>query len=318
MRAALPFLLSAGGALVAVVPALAAGPGVAGTAPVIDVSGSCPESAAVMGVLAQLLPTSPPAGSNATATVSDRGDSYVVTVGGRIKTYSDAARNCAERARVAAAFISLALVPDALPEASTPPADAAAPPRPPATHPPEPPPPESGWVRVDLRGTGESAPESGLLTAGIALGAAAGKGRLGAQLVCGWSAGASMSARGTATGGIVIERFPCALGPLVQLTPIASPLELSASAGLVLGALRARGTGFVSDYDAVRLEVGTQVSVDAILHVAPRPGSVAPVLGVQVVYDPMTYDLDTLPRGVVAHTPSVWAGASAGISWTMP
>ena len=316
MRAPLPFLLSAGGALVAIVPALASAQGVVGTAPVLEVSGSCPESAAVLNVLAQLLPANPPARS--TASVSDQGDSYVVAVDRRVKTYSDAARNCAERARVAAAFISLALVPDALPESSTPPADAARPPYSPAPNPPEAPPPEPGWVRVDLRGTGESAPESGLLTTGIALGVAGGRGRFGAQLMCWWAAGASMAASGTANGSIVIERFPCALGPLVRLTPAPSPLDLSVSPSLVLGALRARGTGFVSDYDAVRLDAGVRVSVDAIFRVAPRPGSLAPVLGIQVVYDPMTYDFDTLPRGVVGHTPSVWAGLSAGISWGMP
>ncbi len=127
-----------------------------------------------------------------------------------------------------------------------------------------------------------------------------------------------MSVRGSANGSIVIERFPCALGPLVRLTSAASALDLSVSPSLVLGALRARGTGFVSDYDAVRLDVGARVSVDAIFRVAPRPGSIAPVLGVQVVYDPTTYDLDVVPRGFVGHTPSVWAGLSAGISWGMP
>jgi hypothetical protein len=173
-------------------------------------------------------------------------------------------------------------------------------------------------VRVDLRGTGESAPESGLLTAGIALGVTGGKGRFGAQLMCWWAAGASMNARGTADGGIVIERLPCALGPLVRLTPIASPLELSLSTSVVLGALWARGTGFVSDYDAVRFDVGARLSVDAILRATPHPGSIAPVLGIQIVYDPMTYDFDVMPRGVVGHTPSLWAGVSAGISWGVP
>jgi hypothetical protein len=318
MRAALPFLLSAGGALGAILPALASAQDVVGTAPVLEVSGSCPESAAVLNVLTPLLPTNQPAGSNGTATVSDRGASYVVAVGGRSKTYSDAARNCAERARVAAAFISLALVPDALPERSTLPADAGPQPSSPAPNPPEAPSPEPAWVRVDLRGMGESAPESGLLTTGIALGVTGGKGRFGAQLMCWWAAGASMSARGTADGSIVIERFPCALGPLVRLTPIASLVELSLSTSVVLGALWARGTGFVSDYDAVRLDVGARVSVDAILRATPQPGSIAPVLGIQIVYDPMTYDLDVMPRGVVGHTPSLWAGVSAGISWGVP
>jgi hypothetical protein len=77
-------------------------------------------------------------------------------------------------------------------------------------------------------------------------------------------------------------------------------------------ARRVAGEGHRGDAPRAR------VSVDAIFRVAPRPGSIAPVLGVQVVYDPMAYDFDILPQGVVGHTPSVWAGLSAGISWGMP
>jgi hypothetical protein len=120
---------------------------------------------------------------------------------------------------------------------------------------------------------------------------------------------------GSGNGAILIERFPCSLGPIVRLAPLVWPVEINASAGLVVGALRARGTGFAADYESVRLELGARLAVEATFHVGQRPGDVAPLLGVQATYDPITYDLEASPHGVVGHTPSVWAGASAGVSW---
>jgi hypothetical protein len=161
------------------------------------------------------------------------------------------------------------------------------------------------------------APASGLLAPGVALGVAAGRGRIGGQVICGWIAGASMSVAGE-TGSVLIERFPCALGPLLRISPAVAPLEVNASVDAVIGALRASGTGFASSYDSVRLEAGARVSVDATLHLGRHPGDLAPVLGLEATYDPMPYDLEVLPRGVVAHTPSFWAGVSAGVSWSIP
>jgi hypothetical protein len=104
----------------------------------------------------------------------------------------------------------------------------------------------------------------------------------------------------------------------VRILPLTSPVEVNASAGLVVGALRARGIGFADNYDSIRLELGARISLDTTFHIGQRPGDVAPILGVQATYDPITYDLDASPHGVVGHTPSLWAGASAGVSWGIP
>lgn len=138
---------------------------------------------------------------------------------------------------------------------------------------------------------------------------------LGGQWSCGWVSSSSMSA-GT-TGSVLLERFPCFLGPLLRLAPATAGLEVRTSAGIVAGVLRVRGVGFASDYGSVRLELGGRLSVDAVLHVG-HATDVAPVLGLEATYDPMIYDLSTMPRGVVGHTPSLWAGASAGVSWGVP
>lgn len=316
MRRSLLLLLGFGGAIVEVVPTPATAQGL--PSPAVDVSGSCPESSAVWSVLAGLLPANPPTGAPPVASVSDHGATYVVSVGPRVKTYSDVSRDCAQRARVAAAFISLSLVPDAVPDTSATPPEAPPPPAPgppPAPSRPEPTRPASLWVLADARGTGDSAPQNGLFAPGVALGIAAGKGRLGGQWTCGWVSSSSMST-GT-SGSVLLERFPCSIGPLLRLTPTDSPLDVRTSLGLVVGALRVRGVGFVSDYDSVRLELGARLSVDAVLHLG-QPADIAPVLGVAATYDPSAYDLSALPHGVVGHTPSWWAGASAGVSWGVP
>ncbi len=292
--------------------------------PVVATSGSCPDGGAVQTLLAGLLPATSVARPPGVASVSDLGDSYLVAVGDRVKTYSDVTRDCAERARVAAAFISLVLIP-------TPPVPRAPPPPPPpkdVTPPipppkkPSPPPDEptsrpSRWERADVRAMYVDAPSGALLAPGIALSFAAGIGRIGAQAVCGWVAGAAMSIPGE-TATVVLERFPCALGALVKLAPAAGPLEVDASASAVVGALRATGTGFASSYDSLRLEAGARASVDATLHFGPHPGDLAPVIGLEATYDPMPYDLVVLPRGSIGDTPSFWAGVSAGVSWSIP
>jgi hypothetical protein len=309
----------ASGALAEIAPRLALADDARAWPPVVAATGSCPDGSAVQTLLAGLLPPAPPATPAAAASVSDLGDSYVVAMGDRVKTYADVTRDCAERARVAAAFISLAIVPNApplpAPEDMTPPPSKPA--QPSLSKPDAPTSPPRLWGRIDARGTYVDAPASGVLAPGIALGVAAGRGRIGAHASCEWIAGASMSIPGEA-GAIVIERFPCALGPLLKILPATAPLEVNASAGAVVGALRTMGTGFSSSYDSVRLEVGARVSIDATLHFGQRPGDLAPVIGLDATYDPIAYDLIVLPSGVVGHTPNFWAGASAGVSWSIP
>jgi hypothetical protein len=313
MRAPLLLFVCTSGVLLELAPSRASAQNAAGFAPRVAVSGSCPDSSAVQTVLAGLLPAKPSDGPEVSATVADLGESYVVTVGDQMKTYADVTRDCAERARVAAAFVALELAPDARSASDTKPAS----PTPAARPPPDTVRPRSSgplWVRVDARGTLDSAPASGLFAPGLALGVAVGRGKFGGQAVCGWISRSSLNV-GSEDSAVRIERFPCALGPMLRLYPNGQVLEVSVAASLVLGALVAEGAGFASNYDSVRLEVGGRASLDAALHLG---GPVVPVLGIEATYDPTAYDLVVVPRGVVAHTPSFWAGASAGVCWSIP
>jgi hypothetical protein len=271
----------------------------------LSVSGSCPDESAVRAVLQGLSPT---AGSDALPSITDHGSSYVVTVGVLSKTYADPPRDCAQRARVAAAFISLALVPDALPDTPAPTPAPAPTPTPTPAHTPL-------RALLDTRATGETSFSPALFVPGIAIAATVTQAAIGAQLGCGWESSASLPATGG--GDILVERFPCAIGPRFRLSPEGSAVELAATPALVVGLLHVKGAGFAADYDATRLEVGARLALDLMLRLS-RGARLAPVLGVQATYDATAYDVQVSPRGVVAHTPTWWVGASAGVSLDIP
>jgi hypothetical protein len=161
---------------------------------------------------------------------------------------------------------------------------------------------------LEVGSQGQAAP-------GAALGIAGGWDALGAYAVCGWVADAPVHVPG-ATESVLLERFPCALGPLVRVFPSGGRwVELDLEAGLALGALRASGRGFAVSYDSTRLEAGMRLAVDAAIHMGLHPGAFSPVLGLELTYDPKVYDLEVTPRGVVAQTPYLWAGFTGGVRW---
>jgi hypothetical protein len=322
MRARVQLLLWAGGACAGLVVPRVFAQGASGPAPMLTVSGVCPPSRAVENVLATLLPAGVANGPTAQARISDRGDTYVVSVGERAKTYTDPARDCAERSRVAAAFIALALAPDAQPATAASSADAvvtAPSSRPLAARPATRPPPR--LLRIDARGALQSAPQSGLFAPGAELGITIGGQKFGARAECGWLAPTSLTVS-DAGERILLERFPCALGPILRFFPGAGPLEVSLDAGIVVGAIRARGRGFATTYDSARLELGARLALDAILPLGAgatgaRQTGLAPVVGLEATVDPAVYDLVVTPRSVVAQTPVLWAGVTVGVCWSV-
>ena len=85
----------------------------------VEASGLCPSSQAVTAALVPALRREPPRVPGAGGPrVLDLGDRFEVAAFGQSRQYIDAARDCAERARVAAVFITLALNPPALPSSS--------------------------------------------------------------------------------------------------------------------------------------------------------------------------------------------------------
>lgn len=288
--------------------------------------GSCPDSVAVQSVLATLLPSilSGASGSGAAPfaatgpiTIVDRGDTYVVTVGDRSKTYPDTTRDCAERGRVAAAFIALVLAPPPPPPSATatpPPVDAGPPV--PTAPPPRPPPPASPthWLAVDLHGVVAVSSLDALVMGGATLGVGMASGPWGAKAQCSLLTNASVN--GPNPGETVrLERIPCALGPTLRLTPPHSGFDVDLEAGLAAGSVRATGQGFATTDMPTRFEAGMQAAAAVALHGLSRGDVFYPLFGFEVTYYPMVYDLEATPYGVISHTPAFWAGLTLGMGW---
>jgi hypothetical protein len=293
--------------------------------------GTCPDSASVQSVLATLLPSiasnagTSAAGSSASPfsaagpiAIVDRGDSYVVAVGDRSKTYPDTTHDCAERARVAAAFIALVLAPPPpapTATASPPPIDAGPPEPtvPPPILPPPPPPTRAQWLALDLHGVAVlSSPES-FVMGGAALGVGVASGAWGAKAQCGWLTGDIGGPHSSET--IRLERIPCALGPTFRLTPSHSIFGLEFEAGLAAGSVRASGQGFATNLQPTRFEAGAQAAAAIALHGISRGDVFFPLFGFEVTYYPMVYDLKASPYGAVSQTPGFWAGLTLGAGW---
>jgi hypothetical protein len=300
-----------GGASVALVARASAAQQADGAPPVV-VDGTCPNPQSVLTVLQSLLPSGG-VGAPAGASVADRGAVYVVAVGDRTKTYPDADRNCDQRARIAAAFIALALEPGSAPpepEQAPPPAPAAA--AAPENGAPAAPGRAFTWARLDGVGAFEVSSPFGLGSPGLALEGAAGRGAWGAWATCAWIGAATMRFA-TAGDGVRLERFPCAIGPVARVL-LTRVVETELKAGVALGAMRAAGEGFATAYTAERLEVGARLAIGAAIHVSPS-AHLLPVAGLEVTFYPVPYHLALAPGGIVASTPTVWAGVTAGLRW---
>jgi hypothetical protein len=97
---------------------------------VVPVDG-CPSQAAVDAELQRLLPMPPPEAFAVDLLVGDHGDSFEVTICGAQRFFVDQARDCGERARVAAVTIAVTVAPPVVVFAG-----ASAPPLPPVVTPP--------------------------------------------------------------------------------------------------------------------------------------------------------------------------------------
>jgi hypothetical protein len=310
--ASLHRLLSIGGASVALAAPASVASG-AGEAPPVAVGGACPDQQSVQAILLSLLPPSGLTTAPVDASILDEGAAYVVTVGGRTKTYPDPERNCAQRARIAAAFVALVLEPNTAPtesETRAPPSPLIAPRTDDGIRAP-PPPGEPPWARLDGLGAFAISTPFGLAAPGLALELAAGRGAWGGWAACAWISGATM-ALPVSGESVRIERFPCAIGFAARL--VRPLLETDLKVGVALGAMRASGQGFATTYSSERFELGVRLAIDAALHLSPG-ASLGPVAGLEVTYYPVSYQLVGAPRGIVASTPTVWAGATAGLRW---
>ena len=242
---------------------------------------------------------------NAAPRVSDLGYRVEAAAAGQIGLYIDAGRDCAERARVAAVFIALAL---------NPPTFQSAPPRAPAV----PGPVRHRWfqvgaaARIDAGNAGSSPPQTAAPWGGE-LTVAAGHGPIGGSL----SAGVLRSFlarfnRFDASIAVREQRFPFSAAVRAQ-GDLPGRLRLAAELGAALVLARFRAEGLQGSSAVARLDVGLRGAVALRLPVSF--GSVAPFVGLHAEYFPKPYQLDVDPVGTVGTSTGLWLGASAGLSF---
>jgi hypothetical protein len=281
--------------------------------PALTGESRCPELPAVQEVLATLL-SATEATEPSSIEISDLGTRYRVTVGDRAKTYLDPRRNCAERVRIAAAFIALALNPEDAPS----PVESELLPSPvaptAAENPPVLPAARPIAVRLAVGGSMQSAPELGALAFGASARLAATWTLLGMYASCAWLSSGTTALAGTGAA-VTFERVPCSVGATLAVLPRGHRVELDVDVGAAIGALHVAGRGLATDSSATRLELGGRIALQMGVHLGPPATALFPVIGIEATVLPMAYDFEVTPRGSVGQTPRLWAGATAGLCW---
>ena len=265
-------------------------------------------AAALSPALAHIRPNLDPLPSD--FRVTDLGDAFEVAVGRQVQRYADAARDCTERARVAAVFVALAMNPPSLEPPRPPPVP------PPAVQRPQPPParePDRNWLsvgvaaRLDGAVGGGSDATSGA-TAGGELDVAFGKGAFGIAA----SAGVVTSTQNTiASVTVTQQRFPCSLSATFRRRASAH-LEIGADLGAALTPFTLHGQGLDMTLPVTRFDAGARLAVG--LRVAAWP-ALAPFANLHVEYFPRTYEIAVAPLGNIGTTAPLQIGLSVGVAF---
>jgi hypothetical protein len=299
--------------------------------PVVEATGACPGADAVRAALLPLAGQVGPQPAGMAAHVTDLGSRFQIAAAGQSGLFIDAGRDCAERARVAAVFIALALNPPTLqarapvpPAAAPAPASGAAAVAAPAAvrdgadlaramAPVATPPPSRRWfaLAVVARLDGASTDGAGAVDVGGGpeVRAAAGRGAFGA------AAGASLLSPTTkAFGSVPVRerRFPFSLSATARHA-LPARLAIAGDLGVALVPFTLQGQQLGAPAPATRLDVGAHVAV--ALRLPPVWGWVAPVFDVHADYFPRTYELSVNPLGTIGSSSHLWLGASLGLSF---
>jgi hypothetical protein len=298
------------------------------TAPVeppvtISVGGTCPNAEAISAAIASIVPAKDldRFASSAKAEVADLGDTYRVSVSAkgqgpaisRLRVYRDLAHDCDHRARFAAVFIVLTLMPpdvllDALPPPPPPPPPSPAPPR--LTVVLTAPPVAKRRVRLELSFLADLAPRSGLPTA-VALGGelrvAPGPKQLGPVGAVGIAAGSIDF--GSVSASEV--RLPFDLGLRLPLVTRAA-LDLVADVGVAGAVFRDRAKNTPDPQAGTRLDLGARAGL--VTHMGRSNDRLLGIAGIHVEAFPRPYDVTLTPQGTVGHTPAFWVGGTLGLA----
>jgi hypothetical protein len=316
----IPYIRAAAAAACAAVVFVAPGPAAADERPAVafDAAGTCPTSQAVSAALTPvMLPGSGAGGATPTVRVRDLGDRFEVAAAGQTGSFADAARDCGERARVAAVFIGLALNPPPLRD--RPPVPDATPGGAPAavTIPARVPPPHLRWMelgaglRVDGGSGGDASSGAAFVWGGEAR-VAAGRGAFGAAAAAGVLAPAVDT---FSSVRVRQQRFPFSLA-LTARRVLPADLLVDGDLGVALALFTAHAEGLAAPQPATRLDVGARAALGLRL---PRVWNrLAPVVGLHAEYFPRPYQLEVDPIGHIGSSSRWWLGGAVGAAFDAP
>jgi hypothetical protein len=278
----------------------------------------CPTTKQVAALLERMLvrtkitaDTGPPGAVE--ATVSDHGAYFRVTVAGQERSFDDAARQCAERARHAAVFLALVLDPLMTADLAPEPPAVAAPPAPPvdsARPSGERGPQQLQW-EMTLGGAMFVAPAAErrrtAVAEGIAVFARAKRGfhlALGAGVLHGSLHFDAASA----------DAWWAPIDVAAGFSTRASAWEIGAELGPNASILFIAGENLKQAERQVRVEVGGRVSLWSRFWLTQQ---FAMFLAAEAVVRPFPHILDIDPRGGIGQMPAIWLGASAGLATSL-
>jgi hypothetical protein len=241
------------------------------------------------------------------AQVTDLGDRYRVAIDGVEREIEDPARDCLERARVAAVFIALNRH-EAPSPAPTPPAREPAPAKEsaPADE------PERTRFGVQLFGAGAYAPETsgGAPGGGAGMWLADGAWRL--ELSTGVLAATSVDLKAAhgVSGAVALTRVPSTLSASYLLR--AGLFRFGPTLGFALDMLRLHGMRVPEPQTALRANPGALAALDA----HARLGATwLALLRFSLSAFPRAYALAVDEAGQLGRTPRLWLAATLGIEW---
>jgi hypothetical protein len=259
---------------------------------------TCPRLAEVVAGLGQVLTGKPGEISPAEIQIHDYGTTWDIEVRGRVSAYSDPARDCAERARVATVFAALIVEPFD--------ADRG------AAHAPAPPiaagsPHAARSYAVEIAPLLAFAAGAQSRNTPVGLGGQVRASLSGEHL--GLSFGAEMAVFSKLDLGVYgasITRAAFDLSP--RLSWGNGRLGWAAEVGPTLALLRARGAGLGENSSSIHVDAGARGALLARL----RGARLAPLLALQAELGARRFDLTVEPSGSIGSAPRLWLGLLLG------
>lgn len=288
----------------------------------ITVGGDCPSSEAIWTDVRSIVSASDLARiSDVRIHVSDLGSTYSVRIfaegGERQRTFRDLDHSCDHRARFAAVFIVVTLLPpdvllatpSELPPTS-PTGIVARPSAPIVAIAPTPAAPPPKRFRIAISAILEAAAGSGGAEAtapGGEVRAYWGARRLATMAAAGLQPRASFD-----FAGIDVDELRVPFDVGVALVHAGRRFTLVGELSLAGGLVRISGTNTASPQSGTRVDLGGRVGVG--LRVGSPSSPIVPILGLHALVFPKPYEATATPEGNIGQLPAVWIGLTAGLS----